>query len=355
LNKYIVLVSYPDTKQVIKRVGDIVMLTEQQAMPLIKSGKLALSQDLVQKLVDLRYDGQRLFLYNVATGARIGEVTVNGITGTLIGNSFGTHYGNVQGNVTGDLTGNSDTATKSGGVNTDTPVNAIAGNYVIAATTIAILANGDTIKLAGATFVKAAITAGDFDFADAAGLATQITKLADYTALEGAGAVTVTRAVKGVAGNGFTLVVESVEATTAGGDGAGTEATATISASTIALIANGDTVEFDGNTFTKVAAAPGATDFVDQAGLIALIHALADWTAVNNAGDIDITAATDAVAFNGIDVNITLNRVTAGGVDGTVGVEGDMVIDTNRIYVCTAANTIADSNWKRIPVAMETF
>lgn len=355
MNEYIVLIQYTDPENKLRRVGETVKLKEKDALKLIKAGRIALSQDLTQKLVDLRYDGQRLFLYNVITGARIGEVTVNGITGTVLGDTFGTHYGNVQGNVAGNVTGNASTSTKASGVNTDTPVNAVAGSYIIAAATIAILANGDTIKLAGETFVKAALTAGDFDFADAAGLATQITKLADYTAIQGGGNVTVTRSVKGVAGNNFTIVIESVEDTTVGGDGAGTEATATISAATIALIANGDTVEFDGNTFTKVAAAPGATEFIDQAGLIALIHGLADWTAVNNAGDIDITAATDAVAFNGIDINVTLNRVTAGGVNGTVGLEGDVVFDTNRIYVCMADNTIIDSNWKRVSVPLETY
>jgi len=355
LNEYVVLVQYIDPNQVTRRVGEIIKLKEVDAIKLIKLGRIALSQDLTQKLVRLDYDGQRLFLYNVSTGARIGEVTINGIVGTLLGDSFGTHYGNVQGNVAGNLTGNADTATKADGVNADTPDNAVASEYVIDAATIAILANGDTITLGTDVLVKAAMTAGDYDFADAAGLATQISKLADYVATEAAGDVTVARAVAGTVGDGFTLVIDSVEDTTAGGDGAGTEATATISAATIALIANGDTVEFDGNTFTKVGAGAGADEFVNQAGLVALIDALTDWGAVNNAGDIDITAATDAVAFNGIDVNITLNRETAGGVDGTLGLEGEVVIDANRIYVCTANNTIADANWKRIPVALETY
>jgi hypothetical protein len=106
LNEYVVLIAYTDPNQVVRRVGDRVLLKEKDATPLIKLGRLALLQDLTQKLVDLRYDGQRLFLYNVRTGARIGEVTVNGIVGTLIGDSFGDHYGNVQGNVSGSLSGN---------------------------------------------------------------------------------------------------------------------------------------------------------------------------------------------------------------------------------------------------------
>jgi len=106
LNEYVVLIAYTDPNQIVRRVGDRVLLKEKDATPLIKLGRLALLQDLTQKLVDLRYDGQRLFLYNVRTGARIGEVTVNGIVGTLIGDSFGDHYGNVQGNVSGSLSGN---------------------------------------------------------------------------------------------------------------------------------------------------------------------------------------------------------------------------------------------------------
>lgn len=106
MNEYIVLVQYTDPNQIVRRVGEIVKLKEKDAVKLIKAGRLALSQDLTQKLVDLRYDGQRLFLYNVRTGARIGEVTPDGIIGTLIGDSFGDHYGNVQGNVAGSLSGN---------------------------------------------------------------------------------------------------------------------------------------------------------------------------------------------------------------------------------------------------------
>jgi len=106
LNEYVVLVQYIDPNQVTRRVGEIVKLAEKDAIKLIKAGRIALSQDFTQKLVRLDYDGQRLFLYNVATGARIGEVTINGIVGTLIGDSFGVHYGDVQGNVAGNLVGN---------------------------------------------------------------------------------------------------------------------------------------------------------------------------------------------------------------------------------------------------------
>ena len=39
------------------------------------------------------------------------------------------------------------------------------------------------------------------------------------------------------------------------------------------------------------------------------------------------------------------------GADGTVGVKGQLVFDDSYIYVCTAANTIADTNWKKVSIS----
>lgn len=39
------------------------------------------------------------------------------------------------------------------------------------------------------------------------------------------------------------------------------------------------------------------------------------------------------------------------GADGTVGVKGQLVFDASYIYVCTAANTIADANWKKASIS----
>lgn len=105
MNKYRVLKGYEDGYGAKHAVGDIVLMPETAAIKLIKQGFVQLDEDLTQKLVDLRYDGQRLFLYNVITGARIGEVTQNGIVGRLIGEVVGNVIGAVTGNVTGDLTG----------------------------------------------------------------------------------------------------------------------------------------------------------------------------------------------------------------------------------------------------------
>lgn len=38
------------------------------------------------------------------------------------------------------------------------------------------------------------------------------------------------------------------------------------------------------------------------------------------------------------------------GVDGTIGVANEIASDATYLYVCLAANTIADANWRRIAV-----
>lgn len=38
----------------------------------------------------------------------------------------------------------------------------------------------------------------------------------------------------------------------------------------------------------------------------------------------------------------------SGGVDGTVGTARKILVDTSNIYIATAANTIADANWKKV-------
>ncbi len=38
----------------------------------------------------------------------------------------------------------------------------------------------------------------------------------------------------------------------------------------------------------------------------------------------------------------------SGGVDGTVGIQWQPMVDASYLYICIAANTIADANWRRI-------
>lgn len=232
-----------------------------------------------------------------------------------------------------------------------TPVNAAAAQVVLAAADLAIVNNGDVVNFAGANFAKAAVP-GANEWDNAAALADLIADLADWSALEAAGAVTITAANRGAAANSTTATITILEDTTAGG-GAGTKAKATIAAATIAQLANGDTVGFAGQVFTKAAATSVPdNEFADQAGLIACIDALDDWIAADNAGAIDIEAAANGEEFNDVTVMVSLRRVTAGGIDGTPGFRGAVACDAGFIYVCTASDTtIQNNNWERVAIA----
>lgn len=67
-----------------------------------------------------------------------------------------------------------------------------------------------------------------------------------------------------------------------------------------------------------------------------------------------ITAITKGVAGNAIAATETFTAVgnvfgaakMSGGVDGTVGVKGAILVDADKIHVATDDNTIADANWK---------
>jgi hypothetical protein len=229
-----------------------------------------------------------------------------------------------------------------------TPINAVASQAVLAAADLAIVKNGDVVSFLGANYVKAAAP-GVNEWDTAAALAVLLTALDDWNATEAAGAVTITGAIRGAWGNGNVATITIMEDTTAGGDGAGTEATATIAAATIARLANGDTVAFAGEIFTKAAATSVPDgEFADLAGLIACIDAMTDWAAVEDTGAVDITAATDSTDFNDIDIVVTLYRTTASGVDGTPAFRGAVCADAGFIYVCTATDTtITNNNWER--------
>jgi len=80
-------------------------------------------------------------------------------------------------------------------------------------------------------------------------------------------------------------------------------------------------------------------------------------TAAAGAGDtMSVTAKTKGVAGNeiakstddsGLDWDGTGETFT-GGVNGTVGSKGEFRSDATYLYFCKAANTIADTNWRRI-------
>ena len=233
-----------------------------------------------------------------------------------------------------------------------TPRNAAAAQVVLAKADLDIVKNGDVVSFAGQNYTKAAAP-GDNKWTNAAGLAALINALADWNAAEAAGAVTITAATRGAWGNGNVATITIKEDTTAGGDGAGAEATATISAAAITQLAIGDTVEFAGKVFTMATdTSVQDNEFKDLAGLVSCIDAMTDWAAVEDAGAVDITAATDSTDFNGIDIVVTLYRTTASGVDGTPGFRGAVCVDAGNIYVCTAHNTsVTNNNWEKVAIA----
>ena len=129
------------------------------------------------------------------------------------------------------------------------------------------------------------------------------------------GEVTVTAAVKGAAGNDLAIIVSD-----AGADDC--EMTASIAAGviTVTLGKTAAALEPTKNTATLVAAA---------------IDLLAEVTAVASGTGNDPLVAAEA------------KKDFTGGQDGTVGYEGEIVMDASRIYLCTADNTINDANWIR--------
>jgi hypothetical protein len=230
-------------------------------------------------------------------------------------------------------------------LDTETPVNAVAADLTLADADIAILNNDDTVTFDGNTFIKVGNGASGNEFADTDGLAALIAALDDWGAVVDGSDIGITAATKGIAYNNTEAVYSIVSDTTATG-GESAEAVATIVAADLAQLAVGDTVAFAGNTFTKVASNAGEDEFINTAGLTALIDALEDWEAVDDGSDIDITAATKGAEWNDIDVILTITKETANGVDGTVGTKGTIVGDSSKIYIATDDNTISDANWK---------
>lgn len=88
-------------------------------------------------------------------------------------------------------------------------------------------------------------------------------------------------------------------------------------------------------------------------GQVCTAHPGASCAAFSSA-DAVITAKVKGVAGNAIAStetftaagNVFSAAAFAGGVDGTVAAKGAIRVDASKIYVATAANTIADANWK---------
>ena len=105
----------------------------------------------------------------------------------------------------------------------------------------------------------------------------------------------------------------------------------------------------------NIIAAINGTDTINDASTDVVCGAFAADVATLTAivagvvGDDIATTETFTAATNVFDA-ATLGTATA-GVDGTVGISNDCLMDASYIYYCTATNSIADANWVRTAVA----
>lgn len=125
-------------------------------------------------------------------------------------------------------------------------------------------------------------------------------------------------------------------------------------------IATTETFTAGTNIFAAATLATGADCSAANAvtALVAAITALdtQDVSATDGAGDtVDIAAnigvagnniATTETMANGVFANVKL----AGGINGTVGLAGSVMVDATYLYVAIADNTVGGANWRRIAV-----
>lgn len=103
---------------------------------------------------------------------------------------------------------------------------------------------------------------------------------------------------------------------------------------------------------TLVVAAINGTDGINTAHTLVTAAAFATNDMVITAktkgvaGDLIATTETFTAGTNVFDA-ATLGTTTA-GVNGTIGTAGQMKYNTTYLYFCSADNTIADANWRRI-------
>lgn len=135
---------------------------------------------------------------------------------------------------------------------------------------------------------------------------------------------------------------------------------AVLAAADLAIVKNGDVVSVAGQNYTK-AAAPGDNEWTNAAGLAALINALTDWNAAENAGAVTITAAARGAAWNGnIAVINILEDTTAGGgaaakATATIAAAtiarlaiGDTVGFADSVFTMAAATSVQDNEFANL-------
>jgi hypothetical protein len=114
---------------------------------------------------------------------------------------------------------------------------------------------------------------------------------------------------------------------------------------------------FDAATLGTTTAGVDCADTDAATALVAAITAeSAIAAAVADGANVTVSAQVKGVSGNSIAISETMDNGAwagaatelSGGVDGTVGVARQVVMDSSWLYVCTAVNTIADANWRRI-------
>ena len=87
----------------------------------------------------------------------------------------------------------------------------------------------------------------------------------------------------------------------------------TLPVADLAILEADDTVGFAVATFTKVSSAPGTGEFIDAAGLAALLNAIAGWTGAEKEGVVTATSDALGVAQNGKAATITHRGTSTSG------------------------------------------
>jgi len=191
---------------------------------------------------------------------------------------------------------------------------------------------GTTTDCGNASFGNATLTGGDAGTQAGICAALETAINGDGSATWGAtdnldNTVTITADAKGTAGNSITTTETCGNANFGGGTLSGGHA-GTAAGTVTALVSAINTNDTEG-----VAAVDGAGDTVD----------LTADTAGTAANSIGTTTSMANASFG--------DSTLTGGVDGTVGVKGEIRWDGSYIYVCTLANTVADANWERAAIS----
>lgn len=202
---------------------------------------------------------------------------------------------------------------------------------------------GDTVTVDDTT-----LTAGVGFEINIGDIPSMATSLADALAVEDTvvavaddNEINLTAAAAGAAGNAIVLSTVSngnnitVSGATLAG---GANAVAASGDITYGAPNNGDTVNVDGNVFTKVAAAPGANEFTTIGELTTLIDNLANVGAVNDGVTITVTASVAGAAGNAIVFSSA--QFVLDPLGGTLSGGADAIAATGKITISQNPSTI---------------